>query len=329
MKAVIPMAGYGKRLRPHTFSRPKPLINVAGQPMLKYLLDALAELDIDEYIFIVGYLGDQIEDYVRKNFNIKARFVEQTEMIGQAHAIYLAKEHLKGPLVVLFSDTLFKADLSSINRADGDALIFVKEVEDPRRFGVVIQDETGIITEFIEKPESMEHRNAVIGLYYLKEGADLISAIEEQMARKKKTKGEFFLADAYQIMIERGAIFKAQGVDFWLDCGNSKAVLETNRWLLENGYANCTEHCAKGVTVIPPVYIDPQAKIENAIIGPYATISSGCEVRCAIIQDSILDMGAQVSYTLLENSLIGRDASVRGALQRLDVGDNTSIEFEI
>lgn len=328
MKAVIPMAGYGKRLRPHTYSRPKPLINVAGQPMLKYLLDALADLDIEEYIFIVGYLGDQIEEYVTKKFSIKAKFVEQKEMIGQAHAIYLAKDYLEGPLIVLFSDTLFQTDLSTLTDFDADALIFVKEVDDPRRFGVVIEDEAGKIVQFIEKPDSMEHRNAVIGLYYIHEGQELVRAIEEQMDRKKMTRGEFFIADAFQIMIEKGLNFKTQNVDVWLDCGKPETVLETNRWLLDNGYANCKEKELNGITIIPPVFIDPEAKIEHAIIGPYATISAGCEVSFAIIRDSILDTGAQVSYTLLEDSLIGRDAFVRGAHQRLNVGDSTSIEFD-
>ncbi len=328
MKAVIPMAGYGKRLRPHTFSRPKPLINVAGQPMLKYLIDALeAELDIDEYIFIVGYLGDQIKDWIRENYDFKATYVVQDELIGQADAIYRAREHIEGPTIILFSDTLFETDLDAVNRTDADAIIYAREVEDPRRFGVVELNDEGRITRFIEKPDTTENKNAVIGLYYVREGEDLIAAIEEQMARNQMTKGEFYLADAFQIMIENGADFRSEPVDVWLDCGKPETVLETNRYLLENGYDNSASVQIKGVTVIAPSNVHPSATLENAIIGPYATIGKGCEVRNSIIQDSVVDDGATVQHMLLNESLIGRDAHVVGRHHTLNVGDSSTIDF--
>ncbi len=226
MKVVIPMAGLGTRMRPHTFSRPKPLINVAGQPMLKYLIDAFEGLDVDEYIFIVGYLGEQIEAFIRKNYDFKARFVVQEELIGQAHAIYLARDYLEGPSMVLFADTLFETDLSVIKTTGADAIAFVKEVEDPRRFGVVSLDGDGCVTRFVEKPDSMDNKNVVIGLYYIRDSEAMIRAIEIQMQRNQMTKGEFFLADAFQVMIEQGAVFRTQNVDVWLDCGKPETVLE-------------------------------------------------------------------------------------------------------
>jgi len=327
MKVVIPMAGYGKRLRPHTFARPKPLINVAGQPMLKHLLDALSGLDIDEYIFIVGYLGEQIEEYVSTHFNFKARYVVQDELIGQAHAIYLARAYLQGPAIVLFADTIFQADLSVIEHTDADALAFVKQVDDPRRFGVVEVNDQNLITRFVEKPDSMDNKNVVIGLYYIRDSAHMIRAIEKQMQRKQMTKGEFYLADAYQIMIEDGARFKTANVDVWLDCGKPETVRATSRWLLDHGYDNSVEAQRDTITIIPPVYIHPSARVEHAIIGPYATISAGSEVRFSIIRDSILDEGAYVSNSLLDDSLIGREARVVGRYDKLNVGDSSTIDF--
>ncbi len=327
MKVVIPMAGYGKRLRPHTFARPKPLINVAGSPMIKHLLDSLEGLDIDEYIFIVGYLGDQIQEYITSNFGFKATFVTQDELIGQAHAIYLAREHLDGPAIILFADTLFRADLTPIREARNDAVIFVKEVDDPRRFGVVVVNDEGRITNFIEKPDSTDNKNAVIGLYYIKDSARLIRAIETQMARKQMTKGEFYLADAFQIMIEDGADFRPAPVDVWLDCGKPETVRATSRWLLEHGFDNSAQVQRDSITIIPPVYIHPDARVEHAIIGPYATISAGCHVSFSIIRDSILDVGAQVVNSLLDDSLIGRDARVIGRYNKLNVGDSSTLDF--
>jgi glucose-1-phosphate thymidylyltransferase len=327
MKAIIPMAGLGTRMRPHTFSRPKPLINVAGRPMLDYLVDALQGLDIDEYIFIVGYLGDQIEQYVRSTYTFKSTFVVQEELIGQAHAIYLAREHLDGPVMVLFADTLFEADTSVIQTTDADAIAFVKEVEDPRRFGVVELDERGRITRFTEKPESMDNRNVVIGLYYVRDSQAMLRAIEKQMARKQMTKGEFYLADAFQVMIDDGALFRTQPVDVWLDCGKPETVLETNRYLLEHGRDNSAQIGLPGVTVIPPVYIHPTARLDHVIIGPHATVAAGCQISYSIIKDSIIEDRASVTRIILDRSLVGQDAQLKGRYFTLNIGDTSSVDF--
>ncbi|NDJ52417.1 MAG: NTP transferase domain-containing protein [Chloroflexi bacterium] len=327
MKVVIPMAGFGKRLRPHTYSRPKPLINVAGQPMVKHLIDNLSELDIDEYIFIVGYLGEQIEEYITQTYSFKARFVEQKELIGQAHAIYLAKEYLNGPAIILFSDTLFDGDLSTLKQPEVDGMVFTKEVEDPRRFGVVVLNDQGHITDFVEKPSTTENKQALIGLYYVREANLLIKAIETQMERKQLKGGEFYIADALQIMIEEGAIFHSQRVDTWLDTGKPETVLQTNRHLLENGFDNSSDLNFGKAIIIPPVYVHPDAVIEQSVIGPHATVSAGCEVRHSIITDSIVDVGATVKNSILSQSLIGRDAVVIGRPRKLNVGDTSSIDF--
>lgn len=327
MKVIIPMAGLGTRMRPHTYSHPKPLVNVAGQPMLKYLIDMFDGIEVDEWIFIIGYMGDQIEAFISENYDINATYVVQEELIGQAHAIHLAKEHLDGPCFVLFSDTLFETDLSIIHNTDADAIAFVKEVDDPRRFGVVELNEAGAITRFIEKPDSMDNKNVVIGLYYLQDAGAMIKAIETQMERKQMTKGEFFLADAYQIMIEDGAIFRTQDVNVWLDCGKPETVLETNRFALEHWRDNSAEAAREGVSIIPPVYIDPSATVERSVIGPYVTVSKDAEVRGCVLEDSIVDFGAHIENIVAEGSLIGRRATASAQVSTFNLGEVSSAEF--
>src|SRR5690606_29654510 len=192
MKVIIPTAGLGTRLRPHTYSKPKPLVNVAGKPVLGHILDTLSQLDIEELIFITGYLGNQIEDYVRENHDIPARFIEQTELKGQAHAIYLARELVSGPTLILYVDTIFEADLSKLNQIDADGVIYVKEVSDARRFGVTVIEQ-GYISKLIEKPDADISNLAMIGLYYVREAQDLMKAIEVMLDRNIQTKGEFYL----------------------------------------------------------------------------------------------------------------------------------------
>jgi glucose-1-phosphate thymidylyltransferase len=326
MKVVIPMAGYGSRMRPHTYSRPKPLVSVAGQPMLKYLVDSLIEVGIDEFIFIVGYLGDQLEKWITANYDVTSHFVVQEELSGQSPAIYLAREHLSGPTVVLFADTLFETDLNVINNTQADGIAFVKEVDDPRRFGVVETNEEGYITRFIEKPESMDNKNVVIGMYYIRDAAQMLHAIEQQMSAGRMTKGEYFLTDAFQFMIEGGAKFTTQPVTVWLDTGKPETVLETNRYLLDHGRDNSGENPRQGVAVIPPVSIHPSAQIASSVIGPYVSVAANCQITDSVISDSILESGAVVENALLEQSLIGVDAKVAGRRQIVNVGDKSSIE---
>jgi glucose-1-phosphate thymidylyltransferase len=326
MKVVIPLAGFGTRLRPHTYTKPKPLINVAGKPVLGHLLDKIAHLPIDEYIFIVGHLGDQVAEYVNREYKLKAHFVEQAEMLGQSHAIWLAREHIGDePTFVIFVDTLFETDLNILNTTPDDAVIFVKEVEDPRSFGVVTLDAAGHITQFIEKPSTMDNRLAVIGLYYFKSGKALIDAIQHTMDQNKMTKGEYYLADAMDVMVKKGLKFSTAPVSVWLDCGKPDTVLETNRYLLDHGHDAAEAEHSRDAIIIPPVNIHPTAKIAHSVIGPHVTVAAGCEVNSSIIRDSILDEGAVIHAAILEQSIVGRKARVEERPRSVNVGDSSAI----
>jgi len=327
MNVIIPLAGFGTRLRPHTYTKPKPMINVAGKPVLGHLLDKLKGLNIDEIVFVVGYLGEQIETYVSANYDFKAHYVEQKELLGQAHAIYLTKDLVDGPTLILFVDTLFEADLDRLNQEKSDGVIYVKEVEDPRRFGVTLVNEAGTITRLIEKPDSMEDNLAVIGLYYVKDIQRLMSAIKTLMDQNMQTKGEFYLADALQLMIDDGAMLRPEEVSVWLDCGTAETVLETNRYLLKHNMNNSVEVVSISSIIIPPVHIHPTATVKNSIIGPYVTIAAKCEIEGSIIRDSIVDEESYIKDATLGQSLIGRKVDLMGRYRRLNLGDSAYVDF--
>jgi glucose-1-phosphate thymidylyltransferase len=330
MKVIVPLAGFGKRMRPHTWSKPKPLVNVAGKPVLGHILDKLANLDVnvDELIFVVGWLGEQIEQYyAASDYPYPACFVEQTELLGQAHAIWLAREHLDGPVLIIFVDTIFEADLGGLETSGLDGVLYVKEVEDPRRFGVAVVGDDELVSHLVEKPDSYAHRLALVGVYYIHDAAWLMRAIEELMDRNLQTKGEFYLADAYALMIEQGARFGVREVSVWEDCGTPKDVLQTNRYLLEHGRATGSHAAVEHSVIIPPVYIAPTAQVEHSIIGPHVTIAEDTIVLRSIIRDSIIDAGAYIDDTMLDQSLIGKDAVVRGRYRMLNVGDSSRLDF--
>jgi glucose-1-phosphate thymidylyltransferase len=327
MNVIIPLAGFGTRLRPHTYTKPKPLINVAGKPVLGHILDKLNGLDVNEIVFIVGYLGDQIETYVSANYKLKAHFVEQKELLGQAHAIYLAQELVDGPTLIIFVDTLFEANLSQLNQEKNDGVIYIKEVEDPRRFGVVLTNQEGRIIKLIEKPSSMKDNLAVIGLYYLKDIQRLMTAIKSLMDQNLQTKGEFYLADALQLMINEGAALRPEAVSVWLDCGQPETVLETNRYLLKHNMDNSAEVASVNSIIVPPVHVHPTAKIKNSIIGPYVTIAAKCEIEGSIIRDSIVDEESYIKDSTLGQSLIGRKADLIGRYRQLNLGDSSYVDF--
>ncbi|MCL5996369.1 MAG: sugar phosphate nucleotidyltransferase [Chloroflexi bacterium] len=329
MNVIIPLAGFGTRLRPHTYSKPKPLINVAGKPVLGHILDKLIGNDLQDVVFVVGYLGEQIEQYVKSSYpGIKGHYVEQKELNGQAPAILLARELVQGPTFIVFVDTLADADMTALGTETTDGVIYVKEVDDPRRFGVVQVNDQGLITRFVEKPQDMSNRLAVIGMYYVREVQDLMRCCDELIRRDIKTKDEYFLADAFNLMIEGGARLRPQTVDVWLDCGKPETVLATNRYLLEHGQDNSSlwrnNHCV----IMPPVHIHPTAKIERSVIGPHTTIAEGCHIVNSVVRDSIVDAGAYVSDHVLANSLIGRDAVLVGRPRRFNVGDSSVVGFD-
>jgi glucose-1-phosphate thymidylyltransferase len=332
LKVVIPMAGFGTRLRPHTWSRPKQLISLAGKGVLSYILDmfnSLPDPDNVDYIFIVGYLGDKIEEYMQEHHpKLNVRYVQQEEMRGQSHAIYLAKDYLNGPMLMVFADTLIETDLSFLAAVESDVIAWVKPVPDPRRFGVTEIGDDGFVKRLIEKPKEVYNNLAVVGFYYFHESENLISAIEEQMEHGLKLKGEYFLADAVNIMLKNGARMTTQRVDVWLDAGTTEAVLETNRYLLTTGHDNSSEvNQRSDVTVIPPVFVHPSADVRTSVIGPHASIGANCVVNNSIIRDSILENFARSDNIVLDKSLIGQNACVQGHPRSFNVGDNSEISL--
>jgi glucose-1-phosphate thymidylyltransferase len=329
MKLIIPMAGFGSRMRPQTWTKPKPLINVAGKPFLGHLLDRFAPLDIVELVIIYGWLGDQIQKYLQANYShLKMQFVEQAELKGQSHALWLAREHLHGDGIVIYVDTLFDTDLSVLAAPQGDGIAFIKEVEDPRPFGVIELDCDGHATRFIEKPTSKVNKKVIIGFYWIQDLEWLVRCIEKQMVTGKTFRGEFFFADALQIMIEEGAKFRACTVDAWQDTGKPETTLQTNRYLLDHGCDNSAHVLAPRGVIVPPVYVAPDVTIENAVIGPYASVASGATVRNAIVRDSIVEPEAVMEEVFLEGSLIGEKARVRGQPMRLHIGHSAAVGFE-
>jgi glucose-1-phosphate thymidylyltransferase len=329
-KIIIPMAGLGTRLRPHTWSRPKPLLTVAGKAVLGHVLDMFANLpnpENTEIIFIVGYLGDQAETYIQENYpNIKARFVVQEEMRGQSHAIYLARDYLSGPAIIVFVDTLIETDLSFLSDETIEAVTCVQPVPDPRRFGVAVLGPDGYVTQLVEKPDDMSNNLAIVGFYYFKDSSRLLSAIEEQIEKNIQLKNEFFLADAVNIMLEKGLKMRTQPVEIWLDAGTADTLLETNRYLLDHGRDNSREvDERKGMVINPPVFIHPTAVMENSIIGPYVSLGAGCRVRSSILQDTIVEDEAQITGAILEHSLIGRKACLERRPGVINAGDQTEV----
>ena len=334
-KIFIPMAGWGTRMRPHTWSKPKPLVSVAGKTSLEHLLDMFNSVPDPgnvEFVFIVGpYLGElQVPPFVRENYpGMKAHFVVQNEMKGQSHALWLAREFLHGPMLVCFSDTLLETDFSFLAHEEADVVAWVMPMPDPRRFGVAELNEEGWVKRFIEKPESIDNNLVVVGCYYFKNGEKLRAAIENQMERNLTLKGEFFLTDTVTLMIEEGAKVRTQQSDGWLDTGTIDATLETNKILLE-GKANITKsETREGVEFIAPSFVHPSAEITNSVIGPYSSIGANCKISNSKVEESIVEADCEIQDAVLCRSLVGIQAKVQGRgdgqVIQLNVGDNSDI----
>jgi glucose-1-phosphate thymidylyltransferase len=312
---------------------------LAGKPILGHILERFRDVPIDEYVFIVGWLGEQIEEYVRTTYDIPAHFVEQPELLGQAHAFWCAREHLEGAVFTLFVDTLFDGvDFSglgfsssqggALKARDVDGVVFTKEEDDPRRFGVVETDAEGYATRLIEKPESVDNKTVMIGLYYFRDGAWLARACEALMARNIQTKGEYYLSDTVTLMIEQGAKFVTREVDVWQDTGKPETTLQTHQYILEHdGYDNSPETARPAVVIIPPVYVHPDATVERAVIGPYVSLHKDVKVRDSIVRNAIVDEGSEVEAALLEDSIVGRWVEVKGQFRRLNIGDSSVDDF--
>jgi glucose-1-phosphate thymidylyltransferase len=326
MKVIIPAAGIGTRLRPHTYTLPKALLYVAGRPIISHIIDEVKKLTISGVVLIIGYKGDLIEEYVKHEYpDLAVDFVVQQERKGIGHAIDLTRNlaDTGEPLLVILGDTIIRTDLKRITESNNNAL-GVKKVDDPRRFGVAeVRD--GAIVRLIEKPEKPTSNLAIVGLYYVKDSSLLFQLLKEQIARNILTRGEFQITDTLQMMIEKGSRFVPFEIDEWYDCGKADALLETNRTLLENA-----PECAPiaGSIIRRPAHIAPSARIVNSIIGPYVSIASNSVVENSIIRDSVVDQAAHVTDCLLESSIVGSQAVIQGVFQQLNVGDSSEVVFK-
>lgn len=336
LKIVIPMAGWGTRMKPHTWSKPKPLVSVAGKTSLEHLLDmfkTLPDPENTEYIFIVGpYLGEtQIPAFIKEHYpNLKAHYIVQHEMRGQSHALTLAREYLRrGPLVICFSDTLMETDFSFLSDEQSDGVAWVMPVDDPRRFGVAEEGPDGWVKRFIEKPQSMDNNLVVVGCYYFKSADNLLAAIDDQIKRGIMLKNEYFLTDAISIMIERGAKIRTNKISTWLDTGTIEATLDTNKTLLEKQGSKLQTFTSSNVKIVAPVAIHETAEISNSTIGPYVSIGANCKIENSQITESILEADCEIKDAALSRSLIGRQARVKargdGHIMQLNIGDTSSI----
>jgi glucose-1-phosphate thymidylyltransferase len=309
VKVIIPLAGKGTRLLPLTRHVPKPLLRVAGRPVMDYVMDKLDGLDVEELIIITGHLKEQVEQYVRTHYPQPARFIEQKVQDGTAGAVALAEPYVRGPVLVIFVDTLFDADLLLVKQEEADGIIWAKEVEDYQRFGVVVTDRDGFMTKIVEKPSEPVSRLANIGLYYMRDWRALYQGIHWTLGQPKN-KGEWFLTDAFQHMIDHGRKIRVAEVGGWYDCGKVDTLLETNQHLLRNGRS--LEPRVPGVTVVPPVRVAPGVTLERCTIGPNVTLDQGAVVRDSAVRDAIVGEGARVEGATVAGCLVGDGAAVRG-----------------
>lgn len=323
MRAIVPVAGVGSRLRPHTYTVPKVLLNVAGKPIIGHIMDKIIAHGVDEATIVIGYLGEKIREYILKNYSIKVDFVEQEERLGLGHAIFLSRHTIsRDPILIILGDTIFDADLTAMV-ANKHSVLGVHMVDDARRFGVA-ETKDGFITKLVEKPEHPKSNLAVVGLYYITQPQLLVESLKELIKSNARTKGEFQLTDALQMMIDKGEKMKTFDIQGWYDCGKPETLLSTNKTLLAN---LPPPKSAPGIVIQPPVFISPKATVRNAVIGPNSTIAEGAVVENSIIRNSIISEDAKVSDALLEDSIVGSNAIVKGSYKRINIGDSSELEF--
>jgi glucose-1-phosphate thymidylyltransferase len=330
MKVIIPVAGIGTRLRPHTHTAPKGLLHVAGKPILGHILDALKQIKVDEVIFIIGFMGEQIVEYVQKNYRFKSKFIRQKELKGLGYAIWLASPGIENnePVLIVLGDTIFEADLSPVLKGKFDAL-GTKKVEDPRRFGIVEMGK-GFAKKLVEKPDKPTSNQAVVGVYYIRSTETFKKSLAEIIKKKIMTKNEYQLTDALQLMIDEGVKFKTFEIEGWYDCGKPETLLETNKRLLSKMKPTGLKmhsHRLKSSVIIPPIFVSRSAKIKDSILGPYVSVADKAVIQNSIIRNSIISEQAEVNNCLLDSSLIGNNAEVNGVFHQLNVGDSSEIGY--
>jgi len=329
MKAIIPVAGAGAKLRPHTYTQPKALIPMAGKTILSFIVDQLREGGITEFIFIVGYLGDKIQDYVEATYpHLTTHFVYQNERNGTAHAIELAKKIVgEEEVFIALGDTICEFDLKEVMKSPF-SMLGIKKVDDPRQFGVVEMDEEGKIEHAVEKPSIPKSNNALVGLYKIKESKILFECFQQLFKEDIKSNGEYNLTDALDCMIKKGVEFRSFKVKHWYDCGKKENLLEANAVLLKKtgGLAINPDSYPNSI-IIAPVSIAEGCVIEHSIIGPHVTIGSNTTIKSSVVKESIIGSYTTLDEVVLDNSLIGSDAAVKGLSRTLNIGDNTEIDF--
>jgi len=328
MKVIIPLAGKGTRLRPHTHITPKPMLKIAGKPVIDYVMDDLQRLgNVEQVIYITGHLKDKVELYTRSKYPFDSVFIEQAVQDGTAGAVALARPYVDQPVFIIFVDTIFDTDLSVVKTTDADGIIWVKTVEDYQRFGVVVTDADGNMTKIVEKPSTPISKRANIGLYYIKNWKLLYEGIDHTL-RQPKNKGEYYLTDAFQYMIDKGAKIKVIDVQGWYDAGEQRTLLETNRTILERGRARRPANIPGGVTVIDPVYIEDDVMLSASTIGPNVSIGAGAKIDSSELRDTIIGAGASVQGSHLTGSIIGDGAVIERVRGQVNVSDHSVVKIE-
>jgi glucose-1-phosphate thymidylyltransferase len=322
MQVIIPLAGKGTRLRPHTHLIPKPLLKVGGRPVMDWVMDKLLGLDVTELIFITGHLKEQVEQYATGRYHLPCRIIEQKVQDGTAGAVNLARPHVKGPVLIIFVDTVFEADLTLINRTPADGIIWAKEVDDYQRFGVVVTDAEGYMTKIVEKPSTPISKLANIGLYFIRDVDSLWRGIDHVL-KSPTNKGEFYLTDAFQYMIEHGRRILTAEVGGWYDCGKLDTLLETNEILLRKGAARRKDF--PGVTIHDPVLIQDGVRIERSTIGPNVTLEAGTRVSGSTLQHVIVGVNSVIDGADLHHSMLGERVTVKGLRGSATLGDDSEV----
>lgn len=329
MKAIIPVAGAGTKLRPHTYTQPKALIPLAGKTILSIIVDQLNEAGIKDFIFIIGYLGEKIQDYVQMKYpELNCHFVQQNERFGIGHAINLTRELVgTDEVMIVLGDTIADYNVKEIIDAPV-SMLGIKKVDDPRNFGVAEVEEDGIVSKVIEKPAIPKSNMALVGVYKIKETDFMFSCLENLIVTNPRGYEEFSLTDALECMMQRGATFKSFKVTNWFDCGKKETLLESNATLLKKFGGNVKkEHNFENTIIIPPVSIAEGCDIRNSVIGPNVTIGEYTTINYAIVKDSIIGAYSKLHEIVLNTSLIGSDADVKGVSRNLNIGDNTAIDL--
>jgi glucose-1-phosphate thymidylyltransferase len=329
MKAIIPVAGAGTKLRPHTYTQPKALIPLAGKTILSIIVDQLHEAGINEFVFIVGYLGEKIQDYVKANYSaLTCHFVYQNERYGTGHAIDLAKEIVgDDEVLIVLGDTIAEYDVKAMIDSP-HSMLAIKKVDDPRNFGVAEIEEDGFISRVVEKPAIPKSNMALVGIYKIIESHDLFICIKKIMDKAGRSTGDLSLTDAIECMIQTGAKFKSVRVQNWFDCGKKETILKSNAILLKKfGGKVVGMEKFENTIIIPPVSIAEGCNIKNSVIGPNVTIGESTILNYTIVKESIIGSFSRLYDVVLDDSLIGSDTGIKGETRSLNIGDNTDIDL--